>query len=221
MEHKPGSIIVASGDLTRYATFSRSLACLLYPVGSTIVWSTGSDIVSGFNAALDQRMGDWVWIMGDDHVFAPDLLLRLLDRNVDVVSPLVTGRRPPFAAFVFKYDDDAKESRIVPAVDLPTSGCHPYDGCSGAGMLIREHVLQALEPPYYEAGKIRFGELNEDTWLMTKIRKAGFQIYVDFDLRMGHQTPAVIWPALSPDGRWEVECDLLCRIPENSDTKCP
>jgi hypothetical protein len=156
--------------------------------------------------------------MGDDHVFAPDLLMRLLDRQVDVVSPLVAARKWPHAMFVFRQDPEKDEMTIVDRSELPSSGIHPYDGCSGAGMLIRRHVLEKLQAPYYEPGKIRQGELNEDTWLMYKMRQAGAQIWVDFDLRMGHQTPAVVWPRRDAEGRWEIEVDLFCRMPDTSDS---
>lgn len=218
MGHPPGSVIIASSDLTRYAAFSRSLACLLQPPGTKLVWSTGSDICNGFNQALDSREGEWVWILGDDHVFAPDLLIRLLDRQVDVVSPVVTSRRPPFRGFVFRQD--GPELVCVPTAEWPDSGCHAYDGCSGAGMLIRSHVLDKLERPYYEAGKIRAGELNEDTYLMWKMRtQAGASIYVDFDVAMGHQTPAVIWPVRTAQG-WAIEGDVRCVIPETAEVPC-
>lgn len=218
MTHPPGSIIIACGDLSRYTAFSRSLTSLITPPGTKTVWGIGSDICKNFNAALDERVGEWVFIMGDDHVFAPDLLMRLLDRQVDVVSPLVTARKWPFVMFVFRQEPGTDEMSIVDRSVLPSSGLHRFDGCSGAGMLIRRHVLDKLSPPYYEPGKIRQGELNEDTYLMYKMRQVGAGIYVDFDLRMGHQTPAVVWPRRDAEGHWEIELDCFCRMPETSDS---
>jgi hypothetical protein len=219
MEHPPGSIIIATGDLTRYTSFARALASLWRPDGTQLVWSYGSDIVFGYNQALRQRSGEWVWIIADDHVFAPDLLIRLLDRQVDVVSPLVTNRKPPFCVFAFKDMDDGQPMNLVPINHLPTSGLHEFDGCSGAGLLIREHVLQKVGEPFYESGKIRADQLNEDTYLMWKIRQAGFTIHLDCDLRMGHMTPVAVWPQLGPDGAWQVEADFWTQIPPTSNTK--
>ena len=217
MEHPPGSIVIAAGDLSRYSAFTRSLTSLIVPPGTKTVWGVGSDICKNFNAALEQRVGAWVWIMGDDHVFAPDLLIRLLDHQVDVVSPLVTARKWPFSMFVFRQDPEKDEMTIVDRAALPSRGLQPTDGCSGAGMLIRSYVLDKLTPPYYEPGRIRGGELNEDTWLMYKMRQAGFQIWVDFDLRMGPHTPAVVWPSRNAEGQWEVEVDLNCHIHETAE----
>lgn len=217
MDHPPGSIVIAAGDLSRYSAFTRSLTSLWSPLGTKTVWGIGSDICKNFNAAIGEAMGEWLFIMGDDHVFAPDLLMRLLDRQVDVVSPLVAARKWPHPMFVFRQDPAKDEMTIVDRADLPASGIHPYDGCSGAGMLIRRHVLEKLQAPYYEPGRVRQGELNEDTWLMYKMRQAGFQIYVDCDLRMGHQTPSVIWPGLSASGEWEIAIDTNCHIPDTSD----
>ena len=211
MGHPPGSIIIATGDLTRYASFCRSLTALQRPDGTGLVWSYGSDIVFGYNQALAKRQGEWVWIMADDHVFAPDLLMRLLDREVDVVSPVVTNRKPPFCIFAFR--DGERPMDIVPIDQLPTSGLHVFDGCSGAGLLIREHVLQAVGVPFYEAGHINRDQLTEDTYLMQKIRRAGFKIHIDFDLKMGHETPVAVWPAVGPEGSWHVSADFWSTIP--------
>jgi len=212
MDHPPGSLIIAANDLSRYSAFTRSLTSLITPPGTKTVWGIGSDICKNFNAALDEMVGEWVWILGDDHVFAPDLLIRLLDHQVEVVSPLVTARKWPFAMFVFRQDLEKDEMTIVDRSEIPSHGLHPVDGCSGAGMLIRRSVLEKLTPPYYEPGRIRMGELNEDTWLMYKMRQAGCQIWVDCDLRMGHQTPAVVWPSRNAEGQWEVEVDLNCAV---------
>jgi Glycosyl transferase family 2 len=220
MEHPPGSIIIAANDLSRYSAFTRSLTSLITPPGTKTVWGIGSDICKNFNAALSESVGAWVWIMGDDHVFAPDLLMRLLDHHVDVVSPLVSARKWPFSMFVFRQDPEKDEMTIVDRAELPSGGLHPYDGCSGAGMLIRRAVLEKLTPPYYEPGRIRDGELNEDTWLMYKMRQAGAQIWVDFDLRMGHQTPAVVWPSRNAAGQWEIEVDLNCHIHDTAEVPC-
>lgn len=218
MGHPPGSIVIAASDLSRYSAFTRSLTTLITPPGTKTVWGIGSDICKNFNAAIGESLGEWIWIMGDDHVFAPDLLIRLLDHEVDVVSPLVAARKWPHPMFVFRHDPEKDEMTIVDRGELPASGLHPYDGCSGAGMLIRRHVLARLTAPYYEPGRVRRGELNEDTWLMYKMRQAGAQIWVDFDTRMGHQTPAVVWPRRDAEGHWEIEVDLFCRQPETSDS---
>ena len=133
MQHPPGSIIIVSGDLSRYAAFCRSLTCLIAPPGTKTVWGIGADICKNANAALADRQGEWVWILGDDHVFAPDLLMPLLDRQVDVVSPRVTSRKPPFKSFVFRQDPTSIAMGIVDPAEFPPGGLCQVDGCSGAG----------------------------------------------------------------------------------------
>lgn len=214
MTHPPGTILVISSDLARYSAFGQSLALLKAPEGSNLVWMAGADIAFNGNSGLAKRTGEWVWIIGDDHVFGADLLTRLLDHEVDVVAPVVLKRKPPYMALV--YRDGPTHLMPIPREELPASGLHQVAASSGSGILIREHVLKEVEQPFYEYGRMDRGIMTEDLWLQHKIRAAGYQLYIDFDSVMGHQTPAVVWPVRTADGQWRVVVDPGCGVPSEA-----
>lgn len=197
-----GTIGIQSGDLSRYAEFGQSLTQLARPNGCKLIWVKSVDIVGGQNKILEAMEGDWVWLMGDDHVFSPELLLLLLgdmySKNLDVVVPLCLQRFPPFAPVVYKGRDPDSGSYYV-YDDLPLKGVHEVYAAGNAGMLIRKRVIDALEPPWVGTdGK----GLNEDLYFCRRIREAGFKIHCDVDVLLGHLNTFALWPKKDEEGNW-------------------
>src|SRR5262245_35175940 len=85
---KPGTIGVMSGELLRFASFGVALSWMQKPAKATMVWKFGNDLVGNANALCREMVGDWLFIMGDDHTFFPDVLMRLLQHDVDIVVPI-------------------------------------------------------------------------------------------------------------------------------------
>ena len=77
-----GTIGVISSDLGRYSDFSLSMCVLLKPEDARIIWTKSVDVVGNCNQICRKMLGEWLWLMGDDHVFNPDILVRLLEHNV-------------------------------------------------------------------------------------------------------------------------------------------
>lgn len=199
--HPPGTIGVLSGELARYSDFTVALIHTMTPPDSRIVWTKGVDIVGNMNTMHRSMRGEWLWILGDDHVWNPDLLIRLLDRDVDVVVPLCLKRLPPFDPVVYSHQNE--EGLYVGKTDMPADGIHQVWAAGSAGMLIRRHVLDALEQPVFAAE----GGLNEDLVLCRKIREAGFTIWVDVDQQLGHIGNLTVWPQ-HKDGEWQIGLEL-------------
>lgn len=152
-----------------------------------IAWGTGSDITGNFNRAIEMMrpQDEWVWIMGDDHVWDEFLLLQLIQHDLDVVVPNVVEKQAPFKPVVYSgIDGKSPEGFDYHVVArLPATGVHEVFAAGSAGMLIRRHVIDALERPVFQtSGHYQ----NEDLNLCRKIREAGFKIHCDVDARMGH-----------------------------------
>jgi hypothetical protein len=196
-----GTIGVISSDLARYADFSVALMHQHTPPGSKLIWTKGADVVGNMNRLVAGMEGDWLWILGDDHVFAPGLLLGLLAHDVDVVVPLCLKRTPPYDPVVYESQNEAGE--YVACMDLPEHGLVEVHACGSAGMLVRRHVLDAITDPVFES----YGGLNEDLTFCAKIRDAGFTIHCDVDAWLGHIGLVSIWPQYR-DGEWQVQLDL-------------
>ena len=138
--------------------------------------------------------------MGDDHVFAPDILARLISHDVDVVVPHCLKRVPPFDPVA--YGGQNEDGDYFTA-ELPESGLTEVWAAGSGGMLIRRHVLEAIGDPGFETG---IG-LSEDLNFCRKVRDAGFSIWCDVDAKLGHLHYNTVWPVLR-DGVWQIELDI-------------
>lgn len=194
-----GMIGVISQEMSRFADFSIALIHLQKPAGARLAWAKGVDVAGNCNK-LVRAGGDWLWLLGDDHVFDPDILLRLLAHDVDIVVPLCLQRRAPFDPVVY---GEADEFGRMPVADLPATGLVEVFAAGSAGMLIRRRVFDAIPAPVFEA----FGEANEDINFCRKAREAGFAIWCDVDARLGHIGLVRVWP--EHDGNeWSIDLDL-------------
>lgn len=211
--HPPGAILVATGDLQRYPGFTISLLHLMRPEKTEVIWNAGLNPAANFNGCI-RRMKpyhEWAWIMGDDHVLPPDCLMKLLDRDVDVVVPLCVRRQPPFIPVLFKSQrPDSPLGQFPPFTwgEIPQSGIHEAFVVGSAGMLIKRKVLEAIQAPWFEIGQMATDRGDEDTHFCLKVQEAGFKIHFDADVTIGHITPVCLWPAKGPDGKWTVSLDL-------------
>jgi hypothetical protein len=196
-----GTIGVLSGDLTRYSDFVLALIHQTLPPGSKMVWTRGADVVGNMNQMVRNMVGDWLWILGDDHVFDGDLLQRLLVHDADVVVPLCLKRIPPYDPVVYSHQND--DGLYVGYTDLPEHGLVPVHAAGSAGMLVKRWVLDELEDPVFES----HGGLNEDLTFCAKVRDLGAQIYCDVDAPMGHISNISAWPVYR-EGEWQIALHL-------------
>lgn len=201
-----GTIGVLAGELSRYSDFWLALATCQKTEGTSMVCAQGVDIVGNMNTLVRNMRGDWLWILGDDHVFSQDLLIRLLAHNVDVVVPLCLKRTPPYDPVVYSRQND--QGMYVADNDLPEHGLHPIHAAGSAGMLVRRRVLDAIDKPIFQTDG---SGLNEDLVFCRKIREAGFKIWVDCDSHIGHISNLEVWPEFR-NGQWQIALHLGNRV---------
>jgi hypothetical protein len=202
--HKPGTVGVVVGSLARYRALFTSIEKLRVPVGTNLIYAENADPARGSNALVDGMTGEWLWIMGDDHRFGPDTLLKLLEREVDIVVPLVCRRQPPFESVLYKkMVGDGLPNETYRLSELPTSGLLQVDAAGSAGMLVRQYVFGALPRPWFEFQR----HTSEDVGFCVNARKSGFAVYADLDQTMTHITPCELEPK-PRDGKWVVEAAI-------------
>jgi hypothetical protein len=222
-----GTIGVTTGELSRYTAFPMSLFQLRSPDPTHIVWIRGVNVVGACNQIVHTLLeepgrGEWLWLIGDDHAFAPDVLERLLAWDVDIVAPLCLRRTPPYHTVIATAPDADGQRHVVQLKHLTSVGLYPVSSVGSAGMLIRKHVFQKLEPPWFVYGKTAPDQMGEDLWFCERAREAGFPVYVDLDTAIGHIHPTVVTPRRVGD-TWHVELGLgggqglLVRMAESAD----
>lgn len=199
MTHPAGTIILPLSGVVRYPQFVASMLLLEQPEGTTISMNRSPGIADNVNASIAEMNGDWIWLLADDHAFPPDTLMRLLDCDVDIVVPVCFKRTPPFHPVLYRSAGtktwagmDYPAWEPVHMDELPAEGLATVDAAGGAGMLIREHVLQDIGEPWFENTPGAF--VNEDVLFCMKAREAGYKIHVAVDVYLGHLGDFAIWP---------------------------
>jgi len=129
--------------------------------------------------------------LDDDMRFPKDTLLRLLERNKEIVGANYTSRGGvprPMAVKDMTYDKGG-ESKLLYTYE-GSHGCEKVDTMGLGVTLIMRHVFDSIAFPWFD---FNFNmELSrhegEDTTFFEKARTAGYDVYVDHDLskEIGH-----------------------------------
>ena len=209
--HPPGVIGFSVGDVVRYIEFVVSMQSGWRPEGTTSSYGQSVSIPENMNTIIRgmQKEHKWLWIQSDDHIWPKDALRSLLDRQVDVVVPFIIRRGPPFIP-VINSSKRGRSYRVFPYAEIPTSGMFEVHTAGTGGMLIRRHVIDRIieMQGHDRVFEVEKGEkLAEDYVLCGKIRKAGFNIWCDVDVTMGHQGRFAVWPEVA-DGKWRLRFDV-------------
>jgi len=209
-----GAMIVPCHDLARYHQFTYDLMLLDVPDGTIPIMKRSSSIVQNFNASVQEMLdseAQWAWIIGDDHGFKRDIVLRLLRHEADIVVPLCVKRGPPFSLVLFdsvwgedEYGRPLYNTMQFP--DLPSDGkLFEVEAAGTAGMLVRRHVFEAIGDPWFENSDGI--TINEDMVFCIRAREAGFKIMVDPTAVITHLGMLSAYPE-QHDGTWGLTLDL-------------
>jgi len=221
-KHQPGAVVYCTTGYARCESFYESLAMLEVPNGTEVNKSKGTGVAAMFNGLVcDLREeSKWVWILGDDHSFEPDLLKKLLIRaemfQCAALVPLVCRKMPPFDSVLF----DQHKVRPLDFMDAP-EGDEPFKvGAAGtAGMLVQRNVIDKIltmkdeDTDWSKGGwsrpfRIGWGSpdaSDEDVYLCSRIKAAGFDIWCDPTLGMDHIPAEVqIRPWRAPNKQWYI-----------------
>lgn len=120
---------------------------------------------------------DWLLFLDSDMKPQPDMIQRLVARNLDVVSGLCFLRGAPYS-IIGRHED----GHAIRAVD-PAQPLVPASWLGTGCLLIRRRVIETLADPWFEAN----GEdVGEDVNFTRKAREAGFPLWIDTTVEVGH-----------------------------------
>jgi hypothetical protein len=206
----PGTIALPTAEIGRFTMFTVSLAGTRQPPDSHLSIMASASVTENLNAVIRHLRDEdeWVWILGDDHVWEHDCLMRLLQAmeenlDADIIVPLVVKRNPPWNLVVFKaagiHHDGLPRWQPYQWDEIPASGVFEVDAAGSAGMLVRREVLDRMGDPWFRStgGVI----LNEDVTFCADARELGFRIFASADVTMGHLGIFNVRP-VRRDGRW-------------------
>ena len=157
----------------------------------------------GGHASLDRMRNNIVYramrdgathllMMDADQIYPVNTITRLCSHNLDVVSAMVFRRYPPFDPLMFR--GRINTHRYIP-VDEWKEGDLVEVNATGTGcILYNMKVFHAIKPPWFEFRKNPRKEfrdkdekeIGEDFSFCSRLKRAGFKIYVDTGLQVDH-----------------------------------
>ena len=167
------------------------------------VWASGrmaENIASARNSLVRQAFDNdatHLLMMDTDQIYPPDCIDKLISHDKDMASVRVHRRWPPFEVIMnrgeigkYKHVSD-KECFSGDLVEIDATGT--------ACMLIKMEVFEALSDPWFylkngsKSPHNRHGKpVGEDIRFCSDAKAAGFDIFVDTSIEVGHISKMVI-----------------------------
>lgn len=203
LSQQPGTAVMISHERPRFTQSVQCFQALQVPPGSRHEHMAGGiDLAKTREYLADTMSGGWLFMVDDDHLFAPDMLLRLLKRldeapHVDVVASFCLRRWLPHPTVVGELQEDGTARMIgfqrgSGLVEVDLTGL-------GSGAVIRRSAFNRFYRPWFTGGPF-----TEDWTFCSRLLKAGGKCAVDLDIQVGHISNMVVWPAKDEAGEWGV-----------------
>lgn len=134
-----------------------------------------------------ERDDDFLWWIDADIVPPVDALHRLVQADKDAIGAVCFSMKADQGEYfpypvTLRYNED-KEYTVYYG-----QGVEEVDATGGACVLYKRKVFEAIERPYeflyYPDGTLR---LTCDFYIFQKMQKAGFKLFIDFDILCDHQ----------------------------------
>lgn len=200
---------VPTAEIARRADFYDYYNMLERPAGTICTFAHGQSPARNRNLIIEQAIAHectHIMFLDDDVAFAPTLLSDLMKySDKDVVTALYLMRNYPHQPIIFSEAlEDGRCKHLYPSDD--NTGLVEIVACGLGACLIKTEIFKALEKPW-----IRLGELEKDHWcddigFFRRVREAGFKLYCDLSIQVGHMAQATIWPQHT-DGKWQTMYD--------------
>ncbi len=198
-------IAVPTGEFARRADWYDYFTAIKRPEGCLNTTVHGQSPAQSRNMMIEQAIEHectHIFFLDDDCCPKPDIIEQLLKHDKDIVSGLYLKRNYPFSPLMFdkEYSNGANRHMFL------TNGRKGLVEGTNAGLgavLIKMEVFKALEKPW-----IRLGQIDKDHWcddieFFNRARAAGFKLFIDLDVPVGHFLTGVIWPDMNKEtGEW-------------------
>lgn len=204
----PGCVgVISADDQVRYHHLLVSLDDLRVPEGTRYCYATSCNPARNTNNLVDMMLADpkmeWLWIMGDDHCFEEDCLLRLLADEKDCVMPLTCRRVFPHDPVIWKeFEPEIMADKWFTWEEIEKFN-EPFPVAAGgtAGLLVKRRVFERMAKPWFQIGRFGKDDLQEDIFFTWKANLMGHTVYCDPRIPLGHITNTVMFPKRDEAGR--------------------
>ena len=145
--------------------------------------------------ALEKR-ADWLLFIDSDMTFEPDMLKKLMEdaeSGKDIVTGICFRRRPDYNPAIWKKIRPGMPGEAIVETydDYPDNDVFEVEGCGMAAVLIKASILKDV----FESQQALFAPIpgyGEDVSFCLRARKAGFRLWCDSRIKVGHQARTVV-----------------------------
>jgi len=129
-------------------------------------------------------------MLDTDQVYPVDTITKLLKHKLPVVGGCIPRRYPPFDNVIMKVSDDHYE----PLEDYKDGDLIECDATGGGCVMFDMSIFKKLPYPWFrfqkdpQTGMV----IGEDIGLCQDLKAAGYKIYVDTSVKIGHLSTMVI-----------------------------
>lgn len=187
---------LSTAEHIRKADFLPHFLNIHKPDGTLLITVHGQSPAKSRNMIIDQAIENQcthILFLDDDMIPSGDVLDKLLVHDKDIVTGLYLLRTfPHYPAFFDEAYDNGRCKYFF--LNGDASGLTKGVNCGLGCVLIKTEVFKHLEKPY-----VRLGEIEQDGWcddvgFFNRCRNAGFEIYCDLDVSVGHMTTITMFP---------------------------
>ena len=187
--------------------FVQSFFCIIRPENAVLLIPNSDGPLDGVRNELCQQAlihgCDHIWWCDTDQVYPPDVLVKLIDRNLPIVCAKVHRRKPPYDPLLkrlnknrkkddpfyidIKYDEWALRNKPDELIEVDATGF----GCN----LMAIEVIEKMSKPWFKFNlypKDRNEPIGEDFYFWNKAKNLGYKIFVDCSINIGHIADAVV-----------------------------
>jgi len=130
-----------------------------------------------------------IWMADTDQIYPKDTLVKLFSHNLPVVCGKVHRRYPPFDPILYQKTKWKYKFFDTPRDKWKNGELIEVEATGAACMLIRSEVFEKVEQPWFRVlrpNKRRDYPVGEDIYFWVNVRKAGYRIFVDTSIEVGH-----------------------------------
>jgi len=180
-------------------------------IRSLMIGQSCTNIYKGRERIADQFLetdATHLLFIDSDETFDKQTALRLIEDDLPVVSGVVYQRNYPPAPCIYKkvpntvyhlpmarelqkwfVENEVPRFNQATVLDLPDDvSIWEVDEVGTGCMLIKREVIEAIDEPRFDVSPDHFWGMTTDILFCRRVREAGFKIYADLRVQLGHLT---------------------------------
>ena len=185
---------IPSTERIYMAEFVDSFYCVSRPIDVAYIKPSGKgpiDIIRNELVRYARTLEcTHLWMADTDQIYPRDVLLRLLRHRKDVVGAKVHRRYPPYDPLLLR--GVMHDFNPVPEEEWKGGGLVEVDATGCGSILFSMKVFETVEDPWFEFLAHETDPVGEDVHFCCKLKEAGYKIFVDCSIEVGHLNMGII-----------------------------